>query len=111
VLPARSCLPAGASRFISLGFGVGTNEAVAHLKSHAKSGYSIFAVWISGDFRCHGEHDYPPPPRDVLINAITPTHGNWLVIPLGHRTRELRVEKLLQTHTPKEVYIVTKCSV
>jgi len=103
--------PAGASHLISLGFGVGTKEAVAYLKAHAKSGDSIFAVGIAGDFRYHWAHDPPAAPPDVLINAAIPSHGDWLVIPLGHRMRNPSIEKFLQTHTPKKVYTVTKCGV
>jgi len=103
--------PAGASRLISLGFGVGTKEAAAYLKAHAKSGESIFTVGISGDFRYHWGHDPPSPPLGVLINVAKPPDVDWLVIPLGHRTRNPRIEKFLRTHTPEKVYTVTKCGV
>ncbi len=103
--------PPGAARIISLGFGVGTKEAVAYLKKHARSGDDIFAVGVCGDFRYHWKNDYPPPPRGVSINKAMPPHVDWLVIPLGHRMRNQKIDKFLQLHAPEKVYAVTKCGV
>lgn len=103
--------PPGAARIISLGFGVGTKEAVAYLKKHAGSGDDIFAVGVCGDFRYHWKSDCPPPPLGVSINKALPPNVDWLVVPLGHRMRNQRVDKFLQTHAPEKVYTATKCGV
>lgn len=103
--------PSGAARIISLGFGVGTKEAVAYLKKHAKSGDDIFAVGVGGDFRYHWQNDYPPPPGGVSINKAMPPDVDWLVVPLGHRMRNQKIDRFLQIHAPEKVYSATKCGV
>jgi len=103
--------PAGASRRISIGHGVGTRESVEYLKSRVKSGDSIYVVGLHGEFRYYWDHAGPRPLCEVRINQTSPPHVNWLVIPLGHRMRGLADEELRLTPHRSRVHAVTKCGV
>lgn len=76
---------AGASRIISIGAGVGTREAVAYLKTRAKSGDSIYVPTIHGEFRWHWLNDEPRTAPRVLVNRTKPPHVDWVVFPLADR--------------------------
>jgi 4-amino-4-deoxy-L-arabinose transferase-like glycosyltransferase len=103
--------PAGASRLVSIGYGVGTKEAVEYLKPRVKGEDSIAAVGISGEFRYYWEHEKPLPACAVLIDRAKPPHVDWLVIPLGHRMRLLAERELRLVEGLSKIHSVTMCGV
>lgn len=103
--------PAGASRLVSIGYGVGTKEAVEYLKPRVREEDSIAAVGISGEFRYYWEHEKPLPRCAVLIDRAKPPHVDWLVIPLGHRMRLLAERELGLVEGLSKIHSVTICGV
>jgi hypothetical protein len=103
--------PAGAARFMSIGYGVGPKEAVEYIKPRVRSGDSIYVVGLHGEFRYYWEHEGPGPACGVSINQTSPPHVDWLVIPLGHRMRGLADKELRLTPRRTKVHAVTKCGI
>ncbi|MEI6634590.1 MAG: glycosyltransferase family 39 protein [Chlamydiota bacterium] len=103
--------PAGASRMVSFGVGVGSKEAAAYLKGLAKSDDSIFATTIHGEFRYHWLHDTPRVSTRVLVNRTKPPHVDWVVFPLADTfKRQDESLRALDGKCPR-VWAMTLCSV
>jgi 4-amino-4-deoxy-L-arabinose transferase-like glycosyltransferase len=103
--------PAGATRYISLGWGAGTKAAIRYLKANAREEDSVSTLGLALEFRYHWAHDPPTPPVDVLIDRTKPPHVDWLVIPLMNRMRGLEKTTLEFSKTLPRVYSVTRCGV
>ncbi|MCX6356052.1 MAG: glycosyltransferase family 39 protein [Candidatus Aureabacteria bacterium] len=103
--------PAGATRFIMPGGGVGIREAVEFIKAHAKMEDAIFALGVHGEVRYYWERAEPRDPFRVLINDTKPPHVDWIVIPLTQRLRypDNAIMKLSKALPP--VYSVVRCGV
>ncbi|MDD5557809.1 MAG: glycosyltransferase family 39 protein [bacterium] len=84
--------PAGAARFILVGWGTGSKEAADYIRRHAGDGDAVYALGIFSEFRYYWNLE--PPPFDLLINRTKPPHVDWLIVPEGHRLRRLEIPVL-----------------
>jgi 4-amino-4-deoxy-L-arabinose transferase-like glycosyltransferase len=100
--------PAGAARHLSVGWGVGTKEAVEYIKTHGHEEDSVYALGLSSEFRYYWDKAVQPPPFDVLINYTKPPHADWLVIPLGHRMKRREKRMLRMAESFPRVHSVRK---
>lgn len=103
--------PAGVSRMVSTGFGVGTKESVRYLKANAREGETIFAAGISGEFSFHWEHDAPRAAFTPRINREKPSTVDWLVIPLAHKNRSMEREAVREAAKLRRVHAIALCGV
>ncbi|MEI6634167.1 MAG: glycosyltransferase family 39 protein [Chlamydiota bacterium] len=103
--------PAGVSRMVSTGFGVGTKEAVRYLKANARKGETIFAAGISGEFRFHWERDTPRAAFTPRINRENPSTVDWLVIPLAHKDRSVERESVREAAKLRRAHAISICGV
>jgi 4-amino-4-deoxy-L-arabinose transferase-like glycosyltransferase len=103
--------PCGAARLVSVGWGEGTKETVAYLKSAVQDEDAIYALGPCGEFRFYWKNDPPPSTSRVLINHTKPPHADWLVISRGHRQRKREREMLTLAKSLQPVHSVVNCGI
>jgi len=66
---------------------------------------------LYSEFRHYWERGRPGPPCDILINRAAPADSDWLVVPLGHRLKNLERETLRLSRGLRRVHTVSRCGV
>jgi 4-amino-4-deoxy-L-arabinose transferase-like glycosyltransferase len=103
--------PAGAARIVAVGARTGTREAVEHIRLRAREEDAVYAMGLYSEFRHYWERGRPGPPCDILINRAAPADSDWLVVPLGHRLKNLERETLRLSENLRRVHTVSRCGV
>lgn len=103
--------PAGAVRIVAVGARTGTREAVEHIRARAREEDAVYAMGLYSEFRHYWERGRPGPPCDILINRAAPADSDWLVVPLGHRLKNLERETLRLSGGLRRVHTVSRCGV
>lgn len=103
--------PAGAVRLVAIGARTGTREAVEYIRARAREEDAVYAMGLYSEFRHYWEHGKPGPPCDILINRTAPADADWLVIPLGHRLKNLEPETLRLSAGLRRVHTVSRLGV